>query len=192
MKDNRFIFKVSSLLVRYFMQGLLVIAPLAVTAYVLYATFMWLDHLIEVDVPGLGVLIILGGILTLGFLASSILAKPFFNLLESLLKKIPVINIIYSALKDFVDAFVGKDRKFKHPVLVTINKENNLHKIGFVTRESLENMEIKEMIAVYVPHSYNFSGDLFIVSKENIRSISGNSAEVMKFVVSGGVSGMES
>lgn len=191
MKNNRLVFKISALLVRYFMQGLLVVAPLAVTAYVLYTAFTWLDHLIEVDVPGLGVLLILSGIVILGFLASSILAKPIFNLLEALLKRIPVINILYGALKDFVDAFVGKDRKFKHPVLVVINKENKLHKIGFVTREDLENMNIKDMIAVYVPHSYNFSGDLFIVSRENIIPISGNSAEVMKFVVSGGVSGME-
>ena len=191
MRKRSLIYRLTALMVQYFMQGLLVIAPLAITVYVIYTVFMWLDHLIEVNIPGLGVLIVFGGIIVLGFLASSILAKPIFNLLEAILKNIPVISILYSGLKDFVDAFVGKDRIFKYPVLITLNKENNLHKIGFVTRDDLSTMNIKEFIAVYVPHSYNFSGDLFIIPRENVKPIHGNPADIMKFIVSGGISGME-
>lgn len=183
--------RLSKRLIRYFLQGLLFVTPLAITAYVLFASFKWLDQLIEVDVPGLGILIIVSGILLLGFLASSILARPIFDFLEGLLRQLPLVNVIYSSLRDFVDAFVGNNRKFKNPVLVRLNKESEIYKLGFITQESLENIGITDKLAVYVPHSYNFSGDLFIVAKENVTKIDASGSIMMKFIVSGGVSGFE-
>ncbi len=183
--------KLSRQLIRYFLQGLLFVTPLAVTTYVLFASFKWLDQLIEVDVPGLGILIIVTGILLLGFLASSILARPIFDFMEGLLRQLPLVNVIYSSLKDFVDAFVGNNRKFKSPVLVRLNKESEVYKLGFITQQSLDSIGITDKIAVYVPHSYNFSGDLFIVPKENITKIDASGSAMMKFIVSGGVSGFD-
>lgn len=183
--------KISSHIIKYFLQGLLFIAPIGITIYSIVQFILWLDHLIPglSDKPGLGIALVFGGIFVVGFLGNTILAKPIFDLLEHLLKKLPLVNVIYSSLKDFANAFLGNNRKFKSPVLVQLHKDAEVYKLGFITQTDLNNINIKEMISVYVPHSYNFSGDLFIVPKENVKELHVSGSEIMKFIVSGGVSG---
>lgn len=95
-------------------------------------------------------------------------------------------------MKDLMNAFVGKKNQFKQPVLVKLNDDIELERIGFVTKESLIELGISEdKIAVYVPFSYAISGQVFIVPKKNVTKIKGNSADVMKFIVSGGVTNIE-
>ena len=62
-----------------------------------------------------------------------------------------------------------------------------MHKLGFVTQKDLKSINLPGNIAVYVPHSYNFSGDLFILPKEVVTPVNFASTEIMKFVISGGV-----
>lgn len=187
--------------IRYFMQGLLIVMPIFFTVYLSFQILDILDHilpesvhhklkeLIHFHIPGLGLVIVILIITTVGFLTSSFFAKPLLDFIENIIKQIPLVNFIYSSFKDFVDAFVGNNKKFKNPVLVRLNKDSELYKLGFVTQESLEFIDISEKIAVYVPHSYNFSGDLFIVDRENITKLNASGADVMKFIVSGGVTG---
>lgn len=177
-------------LVRYFLQGMLFVAPISITVFIMIRMFNWLDGLIEIDIPGLGILIVFSSITLLGFLASTIFAKPLFDLLENLLNHLPVVKVLYSSLKDFMDAFVGKEKKFTQPVMVLTSGESNLHMIGFVTKGDLAELGLEGMAAVYFPHSYNFSGNVYVVSKEFIIPLSASSTEVMKFVVSGGVAGL--
>lgn len=83
---------------------------------------------------------------------------------------------------------MGSKRKFNRPVLVTLDKVNNIKQMGFITEEDLSTMSIgKEYTAVYLPFSYGFSGKLLIVPKENIAPLDATGAEAMKFIVSGGV-----
>ncbi len=87
-----------------------------------------------------------------------------------------------------MSAFVGKDKKFTEPVLVKVNKDSDLEKLGFITQHDLTELGIEAgKVAVYLPHSYNFSGNLFIVPSANVKPLNVNSAEVMKFIVSAGV-----
>lgn len=195
---------ISVRLIRYFMQGLLIVMPIFFTLYLSFKILDILDHILpdilqellksilHYRIPGLGLLIVVSLIVTVGFLASSFMAKPMIDFIENVIKQIPVVNFIYSSFKDFVDAFLGNNKKFKNPVLVKLNKESNLCKLGFITQESLDFLNIKDKIAVYVPHSYNFSGDLFIVDRENVTKIDGSGSEVMKFIVSGGVTNVHS
>lgn len=185
--------KISRQIIKYFLQGLLFIAPIGITIYTIVQFILWLDHLIPglSDKPGLGIVMVFGGIFAVGFLGNTILARPIFDFLEHLLKKLPLVSVIYSSLKDFANAFLGNNRKFKSPVLVKLNRDSDLHKLGFITQTDLSNINIKDMISVYVPHSYNFSGDLFIVPKENVRELHVSGSEIMKFIVSGGVSGFD-
>jgi uncharacterized membrane protein len=176
-------------LIRYFLQGMLFVAPISITAYIMYKMFMFVDGLIEIDIPGLGLLIVFGSITLLGALASTIFAKPLFDLMENLLNHLPVVKVLYSSLKDFMDAFVGKDKKFTQPVMVLTSGESNLHMVGFVTKNNLAELGLEGMVAVYFPHSYNFSGNVYLVSKEFVKPINASATEVMKFVVSGGVAG---
>ena len=177
-------------LVRYFLQGILFVGPISITAFIMYKMFMFVDGLIDIDIPGLGLLIVFSSITLMGALASTLFAKPLFDLLENLLNHLPVVKVLYSSLKDFMDAFVGKDKKFTQPVLVLTSGESNLHMIGFVTKPDMTEIGLPGMAAVYFPHSYNFSGNVYLVSKEFIIPLTASSTEVMKFVVSGGVAGL--
>jgi len=182
----------------YFVQGLLFIAPIGVTAYVVYLVFRFIDNLLKtyidpvspINIPGVNLLIVLVVIALLGFLGQSIIAKPVKAFVSKLLKKAPLIKIIYTSIRDLLSAFVGKEKKFNKPVLVKVNTISNLEKLGFLTQEDLSKLGIKEnKVTVYFPHSYNFSGEMFIVPVEHITPVKAPSAEVMKIIVSGGVAG---
>lgn len=161
--------------------------PLGLTVYILIASITWVDGLLDLEYPGAGLVVILCTVTIIGYIGSSLIARPIFDFFERLLNRLPLVRIIYSSLKDLISAFVGDKKKFNQPVLVTINKGSNLQKLGFITQEDLNNLGIQDRLAVYLPHSYNFSGDLYIVPRENITLIHATGADVMKFIVSGGV-----
>ncbi len=174
----------------YFFRGLLFVVPLALTVYIIYMSLQWIDGLIPVKIPGLGLLIIIVNITILGYLASFFITRPFFELFEKYVIRIPLVNIIYTSIKDLIGAFVGDHKKFNIPVTVALNSDMSVLKVGFITREDLETLDLKEYISVYLPHSYNFSGNHFLVKRELVKTLNMNSADAMKFVVSGGVSGL--
>ncbi|MDP4267621.1 MAG: DUF502 domain-containing protein [Bacteroidota bacterium] len=177
-----------SVFLKYFIQGLLYMAPAAVTIWVVYKVFVSIDTLLPFKIPGLGIIVIVTVISVLGYVGSTFIANPIFALIEGIIEKAPVINTIYTSVKDIVKAFVGKNKKFNEPVLVKINMESELQKLGFITQHDLKTLGIgEEMIAVYLPHSYAFSGNLFITPKKNITPIEASAADVMRFIVSGGV-----
>ena len=179
------------LLLKYFFQGLLLIAPVVVTGYVLYLVFMFLDSIFPIDIPGLSLLSVVGLIILTGYLSSTFFFKPVFALMEDLLNRVPLIKLVYGALKDLFGAFVGEKKRFDRAVLVTIDRNTGMQKLGFITQSDLSALGIKGKVAVYLPHSYNISGNLFIVPAENITPIEGiSSAEAMKFIVSGGIAGV--
>ena len=182
--------KLLSTLFAHFMRGLLLVIPFAVTAYIISFTLNRIDRLIGIRFPGLGIAILVVSITFLGYLGSNLLIKSLFDVAENLIGKVPLISTVYSSLQELTSAFVGKDRKFGKPVLVMINKEAQLHKLGFITQEELIDINLPGSIAVYVPHSYNFSGDLFLLPKEAVTPLDISGAEVMKFIVSGGVTGL--
>ncbi|MFZ4400828.1 MAG: DUF502 domain-containing protein [Bacteroidales bacterium] len=188
--------KYSKLLLNYFMQGLLYITPLGATFFIIYFTFNYidtrandlLDNILHIRIPGLGILLMLSIITTVGYFGKSLIAKPLVALIDAVMDKIPFIKVIYSSTKDFMSAFVGQKKKFTEAVMVQMNKDAEIYKLGFVTQKDLSNLGIKEgLIAVYLPHSYNFSGNLFIVPTANVTPINAPSAEIMKFIVSGGI-----
>jgi uncharacterized membrane protein len=127
----------------------------------------------------------------LGFIGQTIIARPFKRFFNRLLERIPIIKLIYSAFNDIFSAFAGKDKKFNKPVLVKVNTISELHKLGFVTETDLSKIDLLDFVAVYFPHSYNFSGEMFIVPVNQIKEIDIPAADVMKFVVSGGIAGWD-
>lgn len=177
-------------IVRYFFSGTLFIVPLVATAYFIYVSFTWLDSLLNLPYPGLGFLIILAVITGFGYLTSTYAFRTFLDLLDHGMNQIPLIKLIYSAIKDLLSAFVGDKKKFNKPVLVRINKDNNLYQLGFITQSDLTELGITDMVVVYFPHSYAFSGYHYFVPKENIRPLDIPGTDAMKFIVSGGVSGL--
>ncbi|MDR1861345.1 MAG: DUF502 domain-containing protein [Bacteroidales bacterium] len=186
-------------LLTYFMQGFMLLAPLAITLYVILLIFNWIDEPLRallakytgITIPGAGLLLIIIFITLTGFLSKYILTNPVRRFGHKLLEKAPILKLVYSSLTDLFSAFVGKEKKFNVPVLVCINKENSLWKLGFMTQQSMEQHNIPGLVAVYFPHSYNFSGELYLVEPSAVRKLDMLPAETMKFIVSGGVTHIE-
>ena len=190
-------------ILQYFLQGILVLAPVAVTAWVIINLFNWLDQLIPVYINlsgdeakpfylrGIGFIIVIAGLITVGYVSSFFVVGRKLSFFDHLLEKTPGVKIIYSVVKDFSEAFAGKKRKFQKAVLVSIYQPD-VFQVGFVTNEDLQQLELEGHITVYIPNSYAVAGNLFIVKRERIRALNGISAtEAMKFAISGGVVELE-
>ena len=174
----------------YFLRGLLLVVPLALTTYIIVISIRWLDGLIELNIPGLGLLIILGSITVFGYLGSSFLIRPIVNFFEGIVIKVPLVRIIYTSLKDLISAFVGDQKKFRQAVMVDLIADGSIKRVGFITQQDMTSMGAPGFVAVYFPHSYNFSGNLLIIPKAQVKPLSLSGTDAMKFVVSGGVSGI--
>jgi len=176
-------------LLTYFFRGLLFVVPIALTVYVIVLTLQFLDGILPIPIPGIGILIILASVTFLGFLASIFITKPLFEMFEKAFFRIPLINILYTSIKDLLSAFVGDKKKFNTPVIVRLSESTS--RLGFITQDDLSMLGEENLVAVYFPHSYNFSGNLYLVSRENVRVLNHlKSTDVMKFIVSGGVSAL--
>ncbi len=179
----------------YFLQGLLYTAPLGLTLYFGYLLYDFLDSrvqsifisLFDMRIPGLGIVIIFLVVSLMGYVIPKLLTRPVTILFNKLLSKVPIVETVFSSIKDFLSAFIGKEKKFNQPVRIKINSQLEIEKLGFITQEDLSVLGLKEMVAVYVPFSYSFMGDLLIVPTAHVTHIDAPAADVMKFVVSGGV-----
>ena len=175
----------------YLINGLVLALPVYITCYVLYTIFDSLDRIIPIEhkYPGLGIIILVSTLVILGFLGAKIINDQIRNRFSKFLDRIPFIKTIYKSITDMLGAFVGNKKRFNKPVLVRLSKEHDVEIIGFVTDEDLQ--EIGEAdagkVGVYIPMSYSFSGHLIIVPRSNVKLITGNSLDLMKYVVSGGV-----
>jgi uncharacterized membrane protein len=176
-------------IIRYFFSGTLFIVPLTATAYFIFVSFRWLDSLLNLPYPGLGFIIILVAITGFGYFTSNLAFQTFSGWFDHGMNRIPLVKLIYSSLKDLLNAFVGDKKKFNKPVLVRINNENQLHQIGFIMQADLSGAGIDDMISVYIPHSYALSGMHYIVPKTNVKPLNISGPVAMKYIVSGGVSG---
>ena len=178
--------------INYFLQGLLYIVPISVTLYVVYWVFTKIDGILPFQFPGLGLIVIIALITFIGFAGSTIITSPINSFFQRLLKKAPLLQTIYSSMKDLMRTFVGKKKGFNQAVLIKLYENSTIERIGFITNEDLSSLGIKEgKILVYLPHSYAFSGQLFVVEKKNITKIDKSSSEVMKLIISGGVTEIE-
>lgn len=172
--------------VKYFLRGILITLPFAGTVMLILWLINKLDGLFGFESQhGLGIVIVLAGLTTIGFLGSGLLLRPILDIADDLLERVPGVKIIYTLFKDFLEAFVGDKRKFKEPVAVEMGP--NVFKMGFITHKDLSAIGFEGYVSVYFPHSYNFSGNVFIVPAEKVRTIDANPSDVMKFIVTGGV-----
>lgn len=176
------------IIVGYFFRGLLLTVPLAILLYVLYRSLTYLDSIIPYEIPGLGILTLLVGITVIGYLGSTVLYQPIADFGHEVLQRIPFLKTIYDALTDMMEALVGSKKKFDQPVLVRLLDGSRLEKLGFITSKDMTYLGIAGgKVAVYLPHSFAWSGNLYIVPAENVTPINARAGDVMKFIVSGGV-----
>jgi len=180
---------------KYFLRGLLVFVPAALTIFAFIWVFTKLDNalgrLLRTNIPGLGIAITIILIFITGFAASSLIGRKIFSLIEKVFTKAPFIKMVYSSIKDLVAAFAGDKKKFDKPVAVEL-MPGGAKVLGFVTRESLGFLGLAGHMAVYLPQSYNFAGSVLIFPSAQVKPLKIDSAEAMRFIISGGVSGGQS
>jgi uncharacterized membrane protein len=190
-------------LLQYFLQGLLIIAPVVITLYSIYwvissidswlPLFTYEDQYGKVYVRnyGIGFILILLIIICIGYFSSFFLAGRVVSFLNRILEKTPGIKHIYSTTKDFFEAFAGDKKKFTKNVLANID-DNDVWRVGFITQDDMHEFGLKDYVAVYVPMAYSVAGNVYIIPQHRVKPIINHSAaQTMKFAVSGGVTYIE-
>ena len=180
------------MIVKYFFRGLLICVPILVTVFILLWAFTTVDKvfrdLLRIPFPGLGILATISAILLIGLLASNFLGKKLFEIIEKVFTKLPLVKLLYSSIKDIVEAFAGEQKKFDKLVIPSIGA-GGAKVMGFVTSQTLEHLGLTDYVAVYLPQSYNFAGNVLLFKKDSIQPLDIDSSKAMSFIVSGGVSG---
>lgn len=192
--------KFGKTLLNYLIKGLLVVVPIALTIFIVVWAVTTVDSWVNINnflgannktgetrnIPGLGLLFVLGITLLAGIFVTNFVTAPMYSWFKRWLNRLPLFNFIYGSIKDLTEAFVGDEKKFNHPVLVTV--EGDMKRIGFLTQSDLTSLGLVDEVIVYFPFSYSFAGQVYIVKKENIKPLDISAADAMKLVVSGGVS----
>ena len=195
--------RIAGALLNYFIKGLLIVMPLGVAIFLIFwavsridnalnlSDMLWVDPKTgkHVYIPGLGILNVVVIILIAGILVTNVVTEPIKRWFYRWLNRLPLFKFLYSSIKDLTEAFVGEEKKFNEPVLVEVN-EFGLKKIGFLVQKNMSVIDLPGEVAVYFPYSYSFAGQVVIVSADNVKPIDKSAADVMKFVISGGVSGL--
>lgn len=177
-------------LLNYFLRGLVLVAPLAITIYVCWVVFVRIDGWLGLPVPGLGFLATIVLITLVGFLGSNLITRGLVAVVDQLLGRLPFVRLLYTSTKDLLNAFVGEKRRFDKPVLVRISPQSEARIVGFITQESLDRLGLPGYASVYFPQSYNFAGNLVVFPSSHLERLDAASADVMAFIVSGGVTGV--
>lgn len=179
-------------LIDYFLKGLVIFVPMTLTVFLLIWSFTRLDavfhNFLPVSFPGLGILLTVSLIFVIGFIASNFLGKRLITLVEKIFTGLPLVKLLYSAVKDMIEAFAGEKKSFDKPVIATITPGGAAKVVGFMTQESLENLGLLDYVAVYLPQSYNFAGNVLLFPKESVKPLSIESSQAMAFIISGGIS----
>ena len=124
-------------LVRYFLRGAFVTAPLALTLYIILKLLSFIDQVLPIGIPGLGLLVTLALITLIGFLTSNVVGRGILEGTERLLRRVPLVKLIYGSIKDLVGAFVGDRKSFDRPVAIRPYGGADARMLGFITREDL-------------------------------------------------------
>lgn len=195
--------RIAKALLNYFVKGLLIVVPLGVAIFLIYWAVSSIDNALNLSkalwtdskgrpmyIPGLGIVNVILIILIAGVLVTSVITEPIKAWFNRWLDRLPLFKFLYSSVKDLTEAFVGEEKKFNEPVLVELNKFG-VKKIGFLVKKDMSVIGLPGEVAVYFPNSYAFSGQVVIIAADKVHPININAAEVMKFVISGGVSGLD-
>lgn len=173
-------------LTTYFLKGLAFLVPVVATIFVVYIVFAKIDKLFNFQIPGVGFIITIIAITAIGFIGSNFLTIKLVHIVDNIFSRLPLIKMIYTSARDLTSAFVGDKKGFK-PVAVTLLPGSGIQVIGFATKEGLDELGLADSVAVYIPQSYNFAGNLIIAPKEQVRQLNVDSTDIMKFIVSGGI-----
>ncbi len=173
-------------IVKNFLRGLIVVVPSALTIYLIYVAFLRIDRLLNLPIPGAGFAVTIVLMVLVGAIASNFFVRKFLQLTEAVFTRAPLVRLVYAAIRDLMEAFVGDQKRFNQPVVVSLI--DGVRAIGFVTQEDLAFLAMPGHVTVYCPFSYSVAGYVVIVPSTRVERLAVDAASVMALVVSGGVS----
>lgn len=174
-----------------FVRGLAITVPVALTIYVAYWAIAGVDGWLGIAIPGAGLLIVIVGVTLIGALATNVVTRATLAGIDQLLERLPFVRLLYTAAKDLMHAFVGEKRRFTRAVRVQPDPAMEVWSLGFITSDDLARLGLPGFVAVYLPFSYAFTGRLILVPGDRVVAVDGDSADIMAFIVSGGVAGRD-
>ncbi len=173
----------------HFLRGLLITAPTVVTLYVCWVLISTIDGWLGIDVPGAGLLVAVTVITLVGMFASNLVTRSVLAWIDTALERLPFVRFLYTATKDLLNAFVGEQRRFNRPVRVQLGPTPEVFALGFVTADAVDLLGLPGYVGVYLPQSYNFAAQLILVPAGRVTPLAADAADIMAFIVSGGVAG---
>ena len=185
----------------YFIAGVVVLIPIGITIYLtlflVSITSKILpkeinpNHYLPYNIPGLEILMSVILITLIGFLSLSFIGRKLLDVFDNILKKIPILRTIYSAIVQMTETFTKSDNKKKNVVLVEYPRKGSWA-VGFATKENtgeISNKTQKKLINVFIPTTPNpTSGFLLMFPKEDVIYLDLTFEEASKFIVSAGTS----
>jgi uncharacterized membrane protein len=173
-------------IVKNFLRGVIIVVPIALTIYLIYEIFTRIDRLLNLAIPGVGFVLMILLMILVGALASNFFVRKFLELTNAIFTRAPLVRLIYAAIRDLLEAFVGDQKRFNQPVAVSLL--DGVRTVGFMTQENLEVLSMPGYVAVYLPFSYSMAGSLVLVPSARVERLAVDSASLMALVISGGVS----
>src|SRR4030042_4008345 len=182
--------KLIRVLVKYFINGLLVLIPFMLTIWIVkWVLSAWdttAGAIFNFDIPGLPLVMSIIVIIVVGYMASWWISAKVVSYIDGIFNKVPVVQFIYRVIKDTLTNFLGEKKAFRRVAVVKI-PDTNIKMLGFVTSEDLDYIGFKNHVAVYVMQSMQWAGITLLVPKEDVEILEGVKMEdVMRFIVSGG------
>ena len=185
----------------YFIAGVVVLIPIGITIYLtlflvsisskILPKEINPNHYLPYNIPGVEILMSVILITLIGFLSLSFIGKKLLDIFDNILKKIPILRTIYSAIVQMTETFTKSDNKKKNVVLVEYPRKGSWA-VGFATRENtgeISNKIKQKLINVFVPTTPNpTSGFLLMFPKEDVIYLDLTFEEASKFIVSAGTS----
>ena len=185
----------------YFIAGVVVLIPIGITVYltlfivsfssVLLPKEINPNHYLPYNIPGVEIIISIFLITFIGWLSLSFIGKRMLNIFNAILKRIPILRTIYSAIGQMTESFTNQKNGTKNVVLVEYPRKGSWA-VGFATKENSGEISIKtkrKLINVFVPTTPNpTSGFLLMFPKEDVIYLDLTFEEASKFIVSAGIS----
>ena len=182
-----------------FIAGIVVSIPIGITVYLTLFVMRVSSRLIPkeinpnnylpFDIPGLEIIIALLLITIIGWLSLSFIGKKFFDLFNNILKKIPILRTIYSAIGQMTESFTKTDNKQKSVVLLEYPRKG-VWAVGFATKENtgiIKDQVKEDLVNVFVPTTPNpTSGFLLMLPKRDLIYLDVTFEQASKFIVSAG------
>jgi uncharacterized membrane protein len=183
---------------RYFLTGLVVLAPTVITLYLVWWGFTRIDNILEplqkrypiIDIPGIGFVIVLLLIVVTGLLASNLIGRRVISWAEHVLNRLPLVRRIYSAVKEVSEVLLTQKHNAFQRVVMIHYPHRDAYALAFVTREGVAYFDDRvgeELVSVFIPTTPNpTSGFFLMLPKRDVLELSISVETAMKMVISGG------